>query len=55
MLKKGEALLADGKYLVCLGSVEVNGKVIKEEQTFRTAEPRDLKALEETILLQILN
>lgn len=55
VLSKGDATIVDGKYLVCLGSVEVNGKLIKEEHAFSTIEPRTLKALEDALLLQILN
>lgn len=55
VLSKDQSVPVDGKYLVCLGSVEIAGKVIKEEQTFRTAEPRDLVTLEDAILLQLLD
>ena len=55
MLDKGEMFSANGKFLVCLGSVEVNGTSFQEEKTFKTAEPRIGRALENSILLEFLS
>lgn len=54
-LSQGETLQVDGRYLVCLGSVCVGGKVVQVERTFVTSEPRELVALESAILLQFLD
>lgn len=54
-VSKGELFSIDGKFLVCVGSIDVNAKLIEEERTFRTTEPRIAKALEDTILLEFLS
>jgi hypothetical protein len=51
-LKEGEMQTMHGAFLVCLGSVEVNGKEFTEEKTFRTSEPREVLALHDVILLE---
>lgn len=55
MLEKGEMFSCDGKFLVCLGSVVVNGVEFAEEKTFKTTEPRVGQALSEVILLEFLS
>ena len=55
MILKDEMICLDGKFLVCLGSLDVNERTIVEEKTFQTIEPRICKALEDTILLEFLS
>ncbi len=55
ILQAGDTLNVSGKYLVCLGTIEVNGKVFEEERSFFTTEPRTATALKPTILLQFLD
>ena len=44
------------KFLICLGSVEVNDKIFNEEQTFQLGdEPRTVKALSKVYLLDFTN
>lgn len=55
MIPNGELIALDGKFLVCLGSLDVNGQTIIEEKVFQTTEPRIGKALEKCILLEFLS
>lgn len=52
MIEKGSLIPLDGNFLVCLGSLEVNGKVVEEEKTFKTLERRIGRALQDCILLE---
>ena len=54
LLEQGESRLveAGGKFLLCLGSVDVNNKVFKEEQSFTNANEAFVTALEKVILLE---
>lgn len=51
---KGQMVSLDGSFMVCLGSIDVNTKLIEEEKTFKTSEPRIGRALEDCILLEFL-
>lgn len=53
-ISKGSLISLDGKFLLCLGRLDVNGKTIEEEKSFQTIEPRISRALEESILLEFL-
>ena len=55
MISKDETIVLDGKFLVCLGSLNVNAQTIIEEKAFQTIEARVGTALEDTILLEFLS
>lgn len=56
-LRSGEHITLPGekKYLVCLGQVSVNSKIIDEERTFTTPSESTLTAVSDTLLLEFID
>lgn len=55
MLNEGDSFEANGRFLVCLGSVQIAGKTFEEERTFDSRSAKTCTALSPVILLEFLN